>query len=191
MEPKTHASLVELITINPTIVLDVRYATPDNFTKKIVYPSARVFIQKPVALALDAIQKELQPLGLGLKVFDGYRPLSVQKIFWALVPDARYVMPPSQGSNHNRGAAVDVTIIDLATGKELFMPSSFDDLTERAHRIYTKMDSREAQLNCKFLELIMEKHGFIGFPTEWWHFDWHQSAQYPVLDVSFEELSQK
>jgi zinc D-Ala-D-Ala dipeptidase len=184
------ARLVELITINARITLDVRYATTNNFTGKVVYPSARCFLQEPAALALADVQVELERQGLGLKVFDGYRPLSVQKIFWNICPDTRYVANPAKGSKHNRGTAVDLTLVDIKTGQELIMPSGYDDFTEKAHRNYATMSS-EARKNCKLLEDIMTKYGFVPMATEWWHFDWNDWKQYPILDVAFNELDKK
>ncbi|MBN2267031.1 MAG: M15 family metallopeptidase [Candidatus Babeliaceae bacterium] len=184
---KICAQLVELISINQTIVLDIRYATKNNFTKKIVYPLALLFLQREVALALDAVQKDLRKLGLGLKIFDGYRPLTIQKMFWKLCPDERYVAHPDKGSNHNRGTAADVSLIDLTTKTELLMPSEFDDFSERACRHYP-FTPPPAKHNSRLLEEIMAKHAFIGKPTEWWHFDWENDKQYPILDIPFEKL---
>lgn len=181
------ARLVEIITINPHIKLDIRYATTNNFTGKIVYPSARCFLQEPAAKALADVQVELEKQGLGLKVFDGYRPLSAQKIFWNICPDTRYVANPAKGSKHNRGTAVDMMLVDVKTGQELVMPSGYDDFTEKSHRTYETM-SPEAAKNCKLLEDAMIKHGFIPLATEWWHFDWNDWKQYPILDVAFEEI---
>jgi D-alanyl-D-alanine dipeptidase len=190
MQSNLQSKLVELITISPTIVLDVRYATKNNIAGIIFYPSARVFVQQPVAQAVDAVQQELKLLGLGLKVFDGYRPLSVQKKFWELCPDDMkpYVADPAQGSNHNRGAAIDVTLISLENGQELPMPSAFDDFSPCAHRDYAQMPSDDIRKNCKLLELVMEKYGFVGLEHEWWHFDWYDCARYPLLDTPFDEL---
>ncbi len=181
------AGLVELTTIVPHIKLDIRYATTNNFTGKVVYPSARCFLQEPAAKSLAAVQIELKKQGLGIKVFDGYRPLSVQKIFWNICPDTRYVANPAKGSKHNRGTAIDLTIIDLKTGQEVAMPSGYDDFTEKAHRKYEAM-APEAAKNCKLLEDIMVKHGFIPIVTEWWHYDWNDWKQFAILDVAFDDL---
>ncbi|KKR96750.1 MAG: putative peptidase [candidate division TM6 bacterium GW2011_GWE2_41_16] len=188
--------LVELVTINSSIRLDIRYATTNNFTGKIVYPSARCYLRTEVAHALAAVAKELEPLGLGIKVFDGYRPLEVQKKFWDLLserwPDeterALYVANPNAAPRHCRGTAVDLTLIHLGTGAELEMPSDYDEFSEQALRQYPSMHSDEIRKNCKMLELIMEKHNFEPQPTEWWHFDYHGWQQYAVLDVTFDEL---
>ncbi len=189
------AEFVELIKITPTIQFDVRYATTNNFTGKKVYPSARCFLQEPAALALDQVQQEFEKLGLGLKVFDAYRPLSVQKIFWAICPNENYVADPAKGSRHNRGCAVDLTLIDLKTGKELVMPSAFDEFSDKAGRNYDKMEP-DACKNCKLLESIMKKHGFEGLPSEWWHFDFVGAnpkeevwKAFPISDVDIEKIS--
>ncbi|MFH1254060.1 MAG: D-alanyl-D-alanine dipeptidase [bacterium] len=186
-----HANLIEIKKINPTIKLDIRYATANNFTGKVIYPSAQCFLEKEAALALDAVQKELNAKGYGLKIFDGYRPLSVQKIFWEIYPDEKYVANPAKGSKHNRGTAVDLTLIDIKSGKELKMPSEFDEFSSRANRNYPKMDNATAKHNCKLLESIMEKHGFIGLTSEWWHFDYKNWKKYPIQDISFTELEKQ
>jgi len=185
---QTRHDLVEVRAVNPDIVFEILYATPNNFTGKTVYDSPRCFLRKKTAQKINAVQKELEKMGLGLKIWDGYRPRSVQYIFWDLTPDRRYVADPSKGSKHNSGAAVDCTLIDLETGQELEMPSEFDDLSERAHRDYNKMSS-EAAKNCKLLELIMAKHGFVGLPTEWWHFDDTDWKQYDLLDIPISQIN--
>jgi len=180
----------DLATYAPEIKLDIRYATTNNLTHKKVYPAARCFVRAEVAERLKEAAAELKELGLGITVFDGYRPLAVQRIFWNLMPDERYVADPEKGSRHNRGAAVDLTLHDLSTGENIEMPSEFDDLSERAHRDYVGITTRSiiAARNSKLLELIMEKHGFIGLPTEWWHYDHVDWEQYGIMDVSFDEL---
>lgn len=189
-----HADLVELVKINPTIKLDIRYATDNNFAHKQVYPVAKCYAQDVVATELDAIQKELAPLGLGLKIFDGYRPFPIQEIFWKICPNSDYVAKPDwehqKGSKHNRGTAVDLTLIDLKTGKELAMPSEFDDLTKHAHRAYEIM-SPEAAKNCHQLEDLMVKHGFEPLKTEWWHFDYKDWKNYPLMKITFDELEKQ
>src|SRR5579862_743068 len=181
--------LVDILTINPTIQLDIRYATTNNFTGKAVYPVSKCFLRKAVAQKIDSIQKELAHKGLGLKIFDGYRPLSVQRKFWEIFPDERYVANPKNGSRHNRGSAIDVTLVDLATGQELEMPSGFDDFTAKAHRDYNNM-SENSKKNCQLLESYMIKYGFIPWPLEWWHFDDQDWEKYPILDIPFEQLIQ-
>ena len=182
--------LVELTTVNSTIRLDIKYATDDNFTKKAVYPQAKCYLRQEVAAKLNVVQQELEQQGLGLKVFDGYRPRSVQYKFWELVPIPGYVADPSKGSKHNRGSAVDLTIIRLSDGQELEMPSEFDEFSEKAHREYNAM-TPEAAKNCKLLEDLMVKNGFIPLPTEWWHFDDADWEKYELLDISFEDVQKQ
>ncbi|MBX7259992.1 MAG: D-alanyl-D-alanine dipeptidase, partial [Candidatus Hydrogenedentes bacterium] len=165
----TQPELVELVKVIPDIKLDIRYATPNNFTGKTVYPVARCFLVKDAALALAKVQADLHKEGYGLKVFDGYRPLSVQRAFWAILPDPRYVADPSKGSRHNRGYAIDLTLVD-ANGNDVPMPTEYDDFTERAHRDHMDLP-KEVIANRARLEKAMKRHGFIPFPTEWWHFD--------------------
>jgi zinc D-Ala-D-Ala dipeptidase len=183
----TECSLMNVIKLDPGIHLDIRYATTNNFTGKAVYPFALCYLQEGAATALSAAQKEFVSLGYGLKVFDGYRPLSVQKIFWDLFPDENYVANPAKGSRHNRGCAVDLTLISLETGEEIPMGTEFDDFTEKAHRT-CKDFSAEILANRTLLESMMTKYGFIGLPTEWWHFDFSGWEAFPILDISFEEL---
>jgi len=179
-------NLVELRSISPNIRLDVRYATPFNFTGKVVYPSARVYLIDITAKRLHRVQTALEKKGLGIKVYDGYRPLSVQKIFWNLLPNTRFVADPAIGSKHNRGTAVDVTLVD-PYGRDLPMPTSYDEFTEKAHRCYRGC-SPEAGFNRDLLESAMCGEGFIPYPEEWWHFDDPDWENYPILDISFEEL---
>ncbi|HET6409643.1 MAG TPA: M15 family metallopeptidase [Chthoniobacteraceae bacterium] len=178
--------LIEITQVNPRIRIDVRYATADNFVGKPVYPSAKCFLRREVAERLSKVQVELETLGLGLKVWDGYRPLSVQKEFWKLVPDERYVASPVKGSRHNRGAAVDLTLVDRE-GKELEMPTKYDDFTEEAGA-YAPCSERALE-NRKVLQRVMTANGFEIFPTEWWHFDAKGWEKYEILDLSFDQLS--
>lgn len=181
--------LVDVKKLDSTIVLDIRYATENNFTGKKIYDEARFFLRKEAALKILEVQKELQRFGLSLKVFDGYRPLSVQKKFWEIMPDERYVADPKKGSRHNRGMAVDLTLVDKE-GKEIPMPTPYDDFTEKASRDYFDLPS-QILINRKFLEDIMVKYGFSGFPTEWWHFDFKGWEKYDILDVEFSEIEKK
>lgn len=180
---------VEVQKINPHIRLDIRYATSNNFLGRPVYPEAACFLRYEAAQALSDVQKELETLGLGVKVFDGYRPLSVQKEMWKIMPDARYVANPNKGSRHNRGMAVDLTLVD-STGKELPMPTGFDNFTVRAHHSYRKLP-QQVRINRWILKTVMEKHGFKPITSEWWHYDYHGWRKYPVMDVSFKELREK
>ncbi|MCX6160115.1 MAG: M15 family metallopeptidase [Ignavibacteriae bacterium] len=180
-------NLINVSYVIPDINLDIRYATTNNFTGKKVYDTALCFLRKEVAEHLKKVQDELKTEGLSLKIFDGYRPLSVQKKFWELVPDERFVANPSKGSRHNRGAAVDVTLIDNFN-KELEMPTEFDDFTEKAGRDYNDLNENQI-INRKHLEDIMRKHGFIGLPTEWWHFDYKDWEKYDVLDINYRDIN--
>jgi len=183
------SDLADVKKLDSTIVLDIRYATENNFTGKKIYDEARFFMRKEAALKILEVQKELQRYGLSLKVFDGYRPLSVQKKFWEIMPDERYVADPKKGSRHNRGMAVDLTLVDKE-GKEIPMPTPYDDFTEKASRDYYDLPA-QILINRKFLEDIMVKYGFTGFPTEWWHFDYKGWEKYDVLDVEFSEIEKK
>lgn len=172
--------LVDIKQINSHIQVDLKYATSDNFTGKIVYDFDQCFLLEPVALKLSEVQKELEKLKLGLKVWDGYRPLAAQWKFWELVPDERYVSDPRKGGQHTRGTAVDLTLI-TAEGLELLMPSAFDDFSEKAHQNYMNAPI-EAIKNRNLLRQIMEKHHFVGASTEWWHFDFIGWENYPPIE---------
>ena len=180
------AELVPIQQVAPGVKLDIRYATTNNFTHRKVYDRAVCYLRPSTAAKLAAAEKEFESLGYRIQVYDCYRPLTVQKKFWALVPDERYVANPAKGSRHNRGAAVDLTLI-TPDGKELPMPTGYDDFTEKAHREYQKLPA-EALKNRALLERVMTKHGFVGMPTEWWHFDDSEFEKYPVMDVPIETV---
>lgn len=183
---RDHYGMIDMHRRNPRILLEIRYATANNFTHTALYDRPECWLNGVAAARLDAVQKELETQGLGLKVWDCYRPLSVQKKFWALVPDERYVANPAKGSRHNRGAAVDLTLVG-AGGSELLMPTAHDDFTTRAHRDFTALPA-EAIANRARLEQVMVKHGFVPLPTEWWHFDSEGWESYPILDIDFGAL---
>ncbi|UYQ91527.1 M15 family metallopeptidase [Chitinophaga horti] len=182
--------MVNLETLIPGIKKDIRYATANNFTKQQLYRQALVFLRLPVAKALLEAQRELNRLGYGFKIFDGYRPYEVTEKMWAIVPDDRYAANPANGSGHNRGAAVDLTLIYLETGKEVVMPTDFDDFTEKAYHNYPLKDSAVAA-NRGLLKTIMEKHGFTALETEWWHYFFRDHKKYPLMDIRFEELDKR
>jgi len=172
----------------PNLITDWRYATTNNFTGTVLYQQPDAFLRLPAARALQQVQLELNAKGLSLKLFDAYRPYSVTKKMWEKVPDERYAANPAKGSGHNRGAAVDVTIVNLATGKELEMPTGYDDFTEKAHHDYMNL-SAEILANKTLLKTIMEKHGFIALQTEWWHYYWPNAAQrFMLMDLDFDEI---
>ena len=171
--------LVDIKSINPNIIVDLRYATTNNFTKQKVYNFTRCLVLKQVALKLDLVQKTLAKKGLGLKLWDGYRPVAAQEKFWSICPDERYVTNPKDGGRHTRGTTVDVTLVDKY-GQELLMPTDFDDFTELAHRNYTKISS-EVKSNRDLLRAVMEERGFTGIECEWWHFDYLDWRKSPPL----------
>src|SRR3989440_7594898 len=168
--------LVELSELDKTIKLDIRYATSNNFTGRAVYTEARAFLQRPAAEALVRVSRALRAKRLGLAVFDGYRPWSVTKLFWDLTPadKKQFVADPSKGSRHNRGCAVDLTLYDLKTGREVEMVSTYDETTDRAHADYPGGTSLQ-RWHRKLLRDEMESEGFAVYPPEWWHFDYKDS----------------
>lgn len=189
-QKETNASLkfVDISRIIPGILLDIRYATPNNFLGFPVYTKAVCYLHLDAAHALNKVQKELKCMGFGLKVFDGYRPLKVQQIMWDQIQDERYVSNPSKvKSPHARGTAVDLTLVDK-NGNELPMPTAFDDFTELAHSDSQNV-SEESKKNRLLLKTVMEKFGFEQCRFEWWHFDlkgWKNEEKYPAYDLSFE-----
>ena len=180
------SELVELNVLDPTLKLDIRYATSNNFVGRPVYKQARAFLQRPAAEALVRVNKAIAKQGLGLLIFDGYRPWYVTKIFWEVTPDDKreFVADPAKGSRHNRGCAVDLTLYDLKTELPVKMPSEFDEMTERSHPDY-KCATPEAQKSRDLLRAAMEAEGFKVYENEWWHFDYKDWNLYPILDTSF------
>lgn len=174
--------LVDIKLIVPNILVELKYATDDNFTGKVVYDFKTCFLIKEAALNLSNIQAELENNGLGLKVWDGYRPSVAQWKFWELVPDERYVGDPRKGGVHTRGTAVDLTLV-TKDGEELEMPSKYDDFSEKSHKNYM-LASKIAIKNRLTLQKIMEKHGFMSVDTEWWHFDLKGWEKFPPLDFT-------
>lgn len=178
--------LVDVKEIIPDIILDIRYATPNNFTGKILYPSAECFLARDVAAALKNVQEDMKRQGYRLKIFDGYRPLSVQKEMWKVLPDSRYVADPKKGSAHNRGYAVDLTIV-LPDGSPVQMPTDFDEFSIKAHSNYQNLPP-DAIKHREILKKTMIKYGFSPIKTEWWHFNYRGYKDKPVLDISFDML---
>ncbi len=180
------ADLVDLHRMTPRVVVDLKYATDDNFMGRRLYDSNTCFLNRSTALKVDTVQKELEKMNLGLKVWDCYRPLGVQQTFWAILPDERYVANPKKGSRHNRACAVDVTLVD-SQGKELQMPTGFDDFSPRAHHAYRQV-SATAVANRALLKRLMEKAGFVPLEDEWWHYDDDQCMQFDLIDIPFQEI---
>jgi D-alanyl-D-alanine dipeptidase len=167
--PPADDDLVDVTTVIPGLRVDMRYATPDNFTRRAVYTDTRCLLRLGVARRLGRVQAALAARGLGLEVYDCYRSLAVQRIFWSIHPDPRYVADPKRGSRHNRGAAVDITLV-TAAGAEVPMPTAWDDASERSHRDFQRLPP-EPLRNRAILEDAMVKEGFLPLATEWWHFD--------------------
>jgi zinc D-Ala-D-Ala dipeptidase len=180
-------TLVDLESFVPGLVLDIRYATTNNFTGEQIYNLAKAYARKPVAEALLKIQEELKPKGLGIKMFDAYRPYKATVKFYEVYKDTTYVASPYRGSRHNRGCALDLTIIDLKTGKELEMPTGYDSFKKEAWP-RTPVADPTIRANRAMLIEVMEKHGFKVNGSEWWHFDFIGWKNYEVLDIDFEQL---
>lgn len=180
--------MIELIKLDKTIKLDIRYATENNFVGKRVYPEARAFLQKPAASAVAGVHKRLAKMGLGIVIFDGYRPWSITKLFWEVTPEdkRKFVANPANGSKHNRGCAVDLSIFDLKTGELIDMPSGYDEFTERASPNYAG-GSEKQRANREMLRKLMEDAGFTVNPNEWWHFDHKDWEKYAIYDISFDD----
>jgi len=177
--------LVDLESLG--IPIDVRYATSNNFMHQPLYPVAKSYLRAPAARALADVQRELAPRGLGVKVFDAYRPYSITEKMWEPIKNPDFVADPAKGSRHNRGAAVDLTLIDLRTGKELPMPTPYDDFTERARHDFNDLPA-DAIANRALLRDVMTKHGFDPLPSEWWHYDFRGWERFELMDVGLEAL---
>jgi D-alanyl-D-alanine dipeptidase len=189
-ENKRDADLIELTKLDGSIKLDIRYATANNFVGRAVYPEARAFLQRPAAEGVVRVHKLLKREGLGLVIFDGYRPWTITKLFWDVVPEDKrtFVADPAKGSKHNRGCAIDLSIFDLKTGKLVPMPSGYDEFTERASPNYAG-GTDEERANRDKLRRLMEAEGFVVNANEWWHFDYKDWEQYAIYDISFAEAA--
>ena len=162
-------SFTNIQTIAPTIALDIRYASTDNFVKEQIYPCPACYLRPKVALALASANTQLRKKGYGIKVFDCYRPRPAQQRLWNKMPNANYVTPPSKGSMHNRGMAVDLTVYDVKTMKELYMGTSYDFFGAKAHTDCPSLSQKVID-HRKILTDAMTEAGFLGIRTEWWHF---------------------
>jgi D-alanyl-D-alanine dipeptidase len=181
--------LVELVKLDTSIQLDIRYATSNNLEGRPVYTEARAFLQRPAAEALALVNKDLKQLGYGLLVFDGYRPWSVTKLFWDLTPkkDKIFVANPKEGSKHNRGCAVDLSLFEITTGKEVEMTGIFDEMSERSYPNY-KGGTIEQRKMRDLLRSKMEAHGFSVYEYEWWHFDFSDWKSYRIGNIQFSDI---
>lgn len=180
-------TLVDLKQFCPSIFLDIRYASSNNFLGFPVYKMAKAYARFPIALAISEIQKELEPLGLSLKIYDAYRPYSVTKRMWEFTNGSPFVANPAYGSVHNRGTALDLTLVNLEDTSEVPMPSQYDEFNLKAsHQFYNI--NRSFINNRNLLKRIMEKHGFKANEHEWWHYDFKNYKEYELLDISFEDL---
>jgi len=180
-------ALVDIKKAVPGVVLDIRYATKNNFMKQVMYPSARAFARKPVVEQLKKIQAELKKKGYGLKIFDAYRPYAITVAFYQKASDKNFVAHPKSGSRHNRGCAVDLSIIDLKTGKEVPMPTAYDSFSPTAAADYQQLPAG-IKKNRDFLISVMQKHGFRVMYNEWWHYDFKGWEQYELMDIPFQKL---
>lgn len=190
LESKPAFEMVDLQKLIPTIIIDLKYCSTDNFMQTVLYEfTATTYLRKPAAVALLQAQQVLQQKGIGLKIWDAYRPYSVTEKMWEPVQDERYAANPKYGSGHNRGIAVDLTLVELATGKELNMGTDFDHFSDTAH-ITWKALPPDVLANRALLQQTMEDAGFVVLTTEWWHYYLPDARQYPLLDLSFKQLRQ-
>ena len=173
--------LVDLAGLDPRIKLDIRYATSDNFLGTPVYTAAEARLQRPAARALLRAHRKLLQLGYGLLIFDAWRPWYVTKIFWDATPPDKhdFVADPAKGSRHNRGCAVDLSLYDLKTGREVEMPGVYDEMSERSHPAYPG-GTADQRARRDLLRRVMEKHGFQVYEFEWWHFDFRDWRHYAI-----------
>ncbi|HEU4931941.1 MAG TPA: M15 family metallopeptidase [Pyrinomonadaceae bacterium] len=183
------SDLVELRKLDPTIKLDVRYATSNNLFGTVFYSEPRAFLQRAPAEALVRVNRRLQPRGYGLLVHDGYRPWYVTKVFWDATPQDKklFVADPAKGSRHNRGAAVDITLYDLKSRKPVEMVSTYDETTDRAYPDYPGGTSLQ-RWHRDLLRSVMEAEGFTVYEAEWWHFDYKDWQRYRIGNQTFEDL---
>ncbi len=181
--------LIEITSLDHSIKLDIRYASTDNFLGLPVYSQARAFLQRPAAKAVARVNRTLQPLGYGILIHDAYRPWYITKVFWDVTPDdkKRFVADPQQGSRHNRGCAVDLTLYELSTGREVEMTGVYDEMSDRSYPNYPGGTSRE-RWRRDLLRQAMEDEGFQVYEFEWWHFDYKDWQKYPILNIPFEAI---
>lgn len=181
--------LIELKTTAEGLVYDIRYATSNNFTGQALYPTKTnvCYLRRPAAEALARVAASLRKKGLGLKIFDAYRPYGVTETFWKLIGDERYVANPAKGSGHNRGISVDLTLIDLLTQKELNMGTGFDNFSDTAHHSFTGLSEQVLQ-NRRLLREEMSRQGFQPLETEWWHYALSDGVRFSLLNIPFKKI---
>lgn len=179
-----NTNFVNLKSLSQEFVFDMKYATDDNFLKQKVYDCAECYLRKATAQALVKANEEFRALGYRIKIFDCYRPLSVQKKMWNILPGTHYVANPAKGSKHNRGAAIDLTLVD-ADGNELDMGTPFDFFGQKAHHTYTKL-SENVLKNRNLLKTILNKHNFKSIYSEWWHYEYRPEMHAKVEDFTWE-----
>ena len=182
--PSIEDKFVNIKTLSPEILLDMKYATADNFLGQVVYDCAECYLRQATAQALVAAQKDFVARGYSLKLFDCYRPLSVQKKMWKILPGTHYVANPAKGSKHNRGAAVDLTLVEIATGKEVDMGTPFDTFSPKAHHSYTDLP-KEVLVHRQLLKEVLGKHNFKPIFSEWWHYEYRPEMTSPVEDLAW------
>jgi D-alanyl-D-alanine dipeptidase len=176
----------------PGIIMDLRYATANNFMHKKLYPANTKisFLRKVVFRALDSVAAELSHRGFVLVIFDAYRPYRITVDLWIPIQDERYAANPAKGSGHNRGIAVDLTLADSKTHQLLPMPTGFDSFSDSAHQDFNGTDPKRIS-NRELLKQIMVKYGFIPLSTEWWHFSWPCPEKFEVMDLTFKQLEKR
>lgn len=184
---KNQNELVEIKKEIPSIVLDIRYATKNNFMQQVMYNQARAFARRPVVEALNRVQTILRARSLGLEIYDGYRPYSVTVDFYKKASDKNFVANPAKGSKHNRGCAIDCTLIDLKTGKELEMPTPYDSFSKAAAADFVNV-SPQAMANRDLLINVMKQNQLNVLSNEWWHYDFVGWQNYGLMDIPFEKL---
>lgn len=187
LEANPEKELVNLADVAPDILLEIGYATEKNFTGKKIYTLPRAYARKPVAEALKRAQADFRTMGYGIKVYDAYRPYKATVKFYEEYHDTTYVASPYRGSRHNRGCALDMTLVDLKTGNELVMPTAWDAFDPKAWPTAEIADST-ARSNRNMLIAVMIRNGFSVYAYEWWHFDFNGWEAFEVLDIDFEEL---
>lgn len=179
--------MVPLSAFLDPVITSYHYATPDNFTRQVLYKHPVPYMRLEAALALKQVQDTLHALGLDLMIFDAYRPYSVTKKMWEIVPDDRYAADPANGSGHNRGVSVDLTLIDAKTRMPLPMPTAFDNFTDSAHHDFMALPE-DVLRNRALLRQVMERFGFKALDTEWWHYALPDPKRYELLDLEFRKM---